>query len=114
MSNKITTPEVGMGVTVCGYSDRTAWTITRISKTGKCFWATQDMATLKDGWKPEFVPGGFAGHCTNQGSQEYNYKSNPDGYEVRFTKTKDGGWSSKQHGRRVILGVRSYFYDYNF
>lgn len=108
------TPAVGMGVTGKVYTDCDALTITRVSKSGKVFWATRDTATLLPGWKPEIIPGGFAGYCTNQYSQEYTYTSNPDGREIRFTFGKDGKWKCKKHYGEVTLGVRRAFRDYNF
>lgn len=107
-------PVVGMGVTGKVYTDCAAHTITRISKSGKVFWATIDTATLVPDWKPEFIPGGFAGHCTNNYSQEYTYTFNPDGQEIRFTLGKDGKWKCKKHYGKVELGVRRAFHDYNF
>jgi hypothetical protein len=53
-------PTVGDGATVCHYSDRTACTVIRISASGKTVWMQEDTAVLDD-WKPEFIPGGFAG-----------------------------------------------------
>jgi hypothetical protein len=38
------TPAVGMSATELWYTDRRAYTITRISKSGKTFWMTQDKS----------------------------------------------------------------------
>ena len=62
------TPTIGGGATVCHYSDRTACTVVRVSPSGKTIWMQEDTAVL-DGWKPEFVAGGFAGHCVNNTEQ---------------------------------------------
>lgn len=110
-------PAVNDGVTLCGWSDSHAYTVVSVAKNGKSFEMTQDTATLKDGWKPEFVPGGFAGHCTNQNSQEYDYKSNPEGSRIKVTLRKDNTWrvqGESKNGRRVLIGIRSKFHDYNF
>ena len=52
--------------------------LTRLSHSGKTIWMQEDTATLDD-WKPEFIPGGFAGHCVNNAEQRYAYQPNPDG-----------------------------------
>ena len=69
-------------------------------------------AELDDEFKPEFVSGGFAGHCTNQGKQTYKYKSCPEGVVVRARLGKKG-WKSS-HGRHVLSTEPRKFYDYNF
>jgi hypothetical protein len=105
------TPTVGGGATVCHYSDRTACTITRISPSGKTFWMQEDIATLDD-WKPEFIPGGFAGHCVNNAEQQYVYQPNPQGAIHRASLRKDSRYRTT-NGELVIPG-RRHFHDYNF
>ena len=104
-------PAVGGGASVCHYSDRTACTIIRISPSGKTIWMREDTAVL-DGWKPEFVAGGFAGHCVNNHEQRYVYQTNPDGHVFRASLRKDGKFRTT-NGERVIPG-RHHFHDYNF
>lgn len=113
MKNSIT-PAIGMGVTGTIWTDREAMTITRISPSGKTFWATLDKATRKPEWKPEIIPGGFAGHCVNNSSQEYDYEPQPDGPERCFKLNKKGEWTCRKSYSRVTLGKRSAFYDYHF
>ena len=105
------TPTIGGGATVCHYSDRTACTVVRVSPSGKTIWMQEDTAVL-DGWKPEFVAGGFAGHCVNNDSQRYAYQPNPDGHVHRASLRKDGKFCTT-NGNRVIPG-RHHFHDYNF
>lgn len=107
-------PEVGMGVTGTLWTDREALTIIRVSPSGKTFWAQKDRATLSPDWKPEIIPGGFAGHCVNNSSQKWTYEPNPSGPVHRFTLCKDGHWSSPRYRKCVRIGVRSAFHDYNF
>lgn len=114
MSTKPVNPEVGMGVTARVYTDSHALTITRISPSGKTFWATQDKTSLDPNWKPEFVVGGFAGHCVNQYDQKYEYQTDPDGEEIRFSLGKDGKWKCQSRYSVVQLGIRRAFHDYNF
>ena len=64
-------------------------------------------------WKPEFILGGFAGHCINQGEQEWLIKSNEQNPVVRIRLGKKG-WKDA-HGRRFGLSDKPIkFYDYNF
>ena len=45
-------------------------------------------AELDPNWKPEFVSGGFAGHCVNQSSQKWIITSDPeaDVFRIRYSK----------------------------
>ena len=99
------------GATVCHYSDRTACTVIRVNASGKTVWMQEDIATL-DGWKPEFVAGGFAGRCVNNAEQRYVYQSNPQGVVHRASLRKDGKFRTT-NGEAVIPG-RYHFHDYNF
>jgi hypothetical protein len=105
------TPKVNNGATVCHHSDRTACTIIKISPSGKTIWMREDTATLDD-WKPEIIPGGFAGHCVNNNEQTYKYSPDPDGPVHRASLRKDGRYRTT-NGERVIPG-RHHFHDYNF
>jgi hypothetical protein len=114
-------PEVGMGLTEHGYSDSHAYTVVKVSKSGKTCWATRDKATLLNGvnsGEPDalkFEPGGFCGHTS--GTQRYSYESDMDGHPFRFSLTKRG-WrlagTSQQAGGGVTMGVRHEHYDFNF
>lgn len=104
-------PTVGGGANVCHYSDRTACTVIRVSPSGKTLWMQEDIATLDD-WKPEIVPGGFAGHCVNNAEQRYAYQPNPQGVIHRASRRKDDRIRTT-NGESVIPG-RHHFHDYNF
>ena len=58
-----TTIRVGDGVTVNLWSDRYAATVIAVTKSTVT--VRRDAATLDPGFKPEFIIGKFAGHCTN-------------------------------------------------
>lgn len=91
-------PEVGMGATLVMYSDRRAYTISRVSKSGKTFWMRQDKATRVD----------------NNGmseSQQYAYTQQSDAPETQVHNTKDG-W--KSGGHKVWVGLRDEHYDFSF
>jgi hypothetical protein len=113
----------GDGITVAVWTDADAYTVVRVTRTRIV--ARMDDATL-DGWKPEIIPGGFAGHCTNQSSQRYTYSPNPQGRLVTVTlrrwkdeegnerrKWKAKGYATHPQGGSARAG-RHKFHDYNF
>lgn len=102
---------VGDGMTATLYSDSHAYTI--VKRTAKTLTLRRCKATLDPNWKPEFVAGGFAGHCTNQNEQRYTYEEVEGGEEivVRWSE-KLGRWTHKTY-RLITLG-RHEFRDYNF
>ena len=67
-------------------------------------------------WKPEFVSGGFAGHCTNNDDQRNAWvmKSNADNPVVRIRKRKNGSWYSPSHGRFYLSEAPFKKHDFNF
>ena len=103
--------EVGDGVTIHLYSDSHAYTI--IKRTAKTITIQRDKAILDPNFKPEWIEGGFAGHCTNQEEQSYTYEADTTG-EVKTLHWSDklNGWKTP-YNSRVSLG-RHEFYDYNF
>lgn len=101
---------VGDGVTYHLWSDSHACTV--IKRTPKTITIQRDKAILSPDFKPEWIPGGFAAHCTNQDEQSYTYERDPGG------ETVTARWSEKRGGfvyldKIVSLG-RHEFYDYNF
>lgn len=92
-------PEVGMGATIIHWSDRSAYTITRLGPSGKVFWMTRDKVTRID----------------NNGmseSQQYSYESQPNITARKVVMGKRGQWYCK--GEKVIVGDRREYYDYSF
>ena len=61
---------------------------------------------------PEFISGGFAGHCVNQGQQKWIYSSNPENGVIRARLRKDGYFHSR-FGRHILDDEPVKFYDYN-
>ena len=59
--------QVGDGVTVNLWSDRYAATVIKVTKSTAT--VRRDKATLNPDFKPEWIPGGFAAHCTNRTSR---------------------------------------------
>lgn len=100
----------GDGVTVHLYSDAEAFTV--IKRTAKTITIQRDTAILDENFKPEFVEGGFCGHCVNQDEQTYAYKRNPNGRKITAR------WSEKRGAflylDKIITNGRREFYDYNF
>ena len=107
------TVEVGDGVTIHLYSDAHAGTV--IKKTKTTITVQQDKATIDPNFKPEFVAGGFAGHCTNQNEQTYTYERDLNGtvttyrWSKKYNRYQGGG-----DGSVTVTKGRREFYDYNF
>lgn len=101
---------VGDGITERIGSDAFPFTVIAVSPSGKTVTAREDKATLDPTWKPEFIPGGFVGHVSNQYTQRWTYEADPNGRTVTVRLTKRG-WAHQ--GTRFIPG-RHRFHDYNF
>lgn len=105
------TAKVGDGATICLWSDNHACTI--IKKTKTTITVQRDKATLDPNFKPEFIIGGFAGHCTNQHEQTYTYERDENGSIETFHWSKKYNSYGIPSNPRLIKG-RHEFYDYNF
>lgn len=93
------TPEVGMGLTVVHYTDRSAGTVTRVSPSGKTLWYTDDDAQRIDKLG-----------MTDSG-QQYAFTPRKDAPE-RKALLRNGCW--KSNGQSLIVGRREAYYDYSF
>jgi hypothetical protein len=123
--------KVGDGATLCGYSDRNAYTVIKV--TPQSITIQRDKATLLNGFKsgePDaltFTPGGFSGHT--EGVQRYSYERNPNGEicVARMTKRpmsiREKGDDGRYHdvlkprfknGSSTVVPGRHEHYDYNF
>ena len=102
---------VGDGVTVTYWTDANAYTV--IKRTAKTLTLQRDKAILDKNFKPDFIPGGFCAHCTNQNEQSYEYEKDENGEIVTayWSEAKRGFYVDKS--LRLIKG-RHEFYDYNF
>ena len=94
------TPEVGMGATVLLWSDRHAYTITRVSPSGKTFWMTQDIATRTEEGMTD--------------AQDYTYEQDMNAEEEKVTLRRDGKWKIQQLNDTVKIGVRDEHHDFSF
>lgn len=91
-------PSVGLGATLLYWTDTHAYTITRVSSSGKTFWMKRDKAVRIDGNRMS-------------DSQQYRYEAQPDMPEERVRMTKRG-WMCR--GQFVRVGYRDEYYDYTF
>ena len=125
-SSNSSKPVVGEGATRYYHSDAHAYTVERVSASGKTAWIRRDKATILNGpnsGEPDALkvdPGGFAAHVS--GSQRYAYERDPEGELVRVSQRtwrgktlwKVAGWKTTSPGGSVVFGKRSEHYDYNF
>jgi hypothetical protein len=98
-------PTVGMGATICGWTDRDGATVVAVGKNGKSVTVQEDTATRTD----------------NNGMsdmQSYSHTPNPEASRQTFTLRKNGRWvregSAMGQGTTLSLGHRSTYYDYSF
>ena len=64
-------------------------------------------------WKPEIIPGGFAGHCVNQHEQRWIITSDLNAPVIRIRLGKKG-WKDRHGNRYNVSDSPRKFYDYNF
>lgn len=85
-------PEVGMFANRFGYTDINPYEIVEVNETGKTIKVRQMDAERDPSWKPEFVVGGFAGHCVNnsESDQKWVITSNPDNHVLSLRLSKNG------------------------
>lgn len=98
------------------YSDQSAWKV--IGRTETTLTLQEVLVERDPSWKPEFVPGGFAAHCTNQDDQKWIYAGmGANTTKVRLVKSRYYGsdklWRSAQAGEFIANGACRK-YDYNF
>lgn len=90
-------PEIGMGATICGWSDRYPATIVKITKT--------QVHVQHDDYKRIDSNG-----MSEQ--QEYEYTRNTNGPVIVFRLSR-GGLRSKS-GNYLCVGRRERYYDFSF
>ena len=103
-----------------GYTDVRPCTVVKVERNGSRVIVRSDKFERNKDSKPEFVPGGFAGHCTNQHEIKYDISEDLNGYEAAYTLRKWRGrycWTAagcSPDGRNQIGKGWRAFYDYNF
>lgn len=105
------TAKIGDGATIHLWSDAHACTIVKVTKSTVT--VRRDKAIRDPDFKPEWVVGGFAAHCTNQEDQKWTYEKDPEGEKSTFR------WSRKYNsygrpGFPTLTRGRHEYYDYNF
>lgn len=103
--------EIGTGVTLIGYSDRTPFEVVKVV-SDKTLEVRRMDAVLDPDWKPDFHVGGFMGHTANQNEQKWNLTSNPSNDVLRIRLGKKG-WKDA-NGDKYSVGKAVKFFDYNF
>ena len=94
-------PEIGMGATLLGYTDRFPYTVIEVSKNGKRCKVQEDSAVrLDDNGVSE--------------SQHYDYIPNPEGEIIAISRRKNGAWIEVGGGARFHVGSRRKYHDYSF
>lgn len=94
-------PEVGQGVTIVSWTDRSAGTIIEVSKTGHKIVVQDDTAIRTDS-------NGMSD------AQSYRFERNTNGGITEATRRKDGSYRVKGGSQRVLIGVRDSYHDYSF
>lgn len=93
-------PKVGDGVTKLMYSDRYAYTVVEVSKTGKTCYVTKDMAVRIDS-------------NGQSESQVYRFESQPNGTRFKLTLRRRG-WKADGDSSRWLIGERDEYIDPSF
>jgi hypothetical protein len=95
-----------------GWSDVHPYEVISITTSGYTATVRAMQAELDPSWRPEVVPGGFAGHCVNNVDQRWIITPDPEGVVLRVRRTKKG-WRNG-HTRFVAAMKPRKFRDYNF
>ena len=112
--------EVGDKVRIRHYTDVTPATVIEVKRGGKHVTVQHDSYKLAKGEKPNIIPGGFSGHCTNQHALKYDITRNENGGKQTFTLRKLNGryyWTGKgcrPDGHQRLAQGWWAFRDYNF
>jgi hypothetical protein len=96
-----------------GWSDTDPYEVVRYI-SDKCIEVREMKAEMAADYKPNFAPGGFSGHCTNQGSQKWVITSDESGAVERIRLHKDGRWYGVGKRRFVLANEPRKYYDFNF
>lgn len=93
-------PAVGMGATICCWSDRLAGTVIAVSPSGKTVTVREDTATRLDG-------NGMSE------AQAYSFAPCPNGRVFVFRLGKRG-YRGPNKGNGLLLGTRQKYHDFSF
>ena len=93
-------------------SDTEPYEIVRIV-SNKTLVVRRMASDLNPDWKPDFRPGGFAGHTANNESQRWIIQSDPNGEEIRIRLGKRG-WRDNRGRFFYLSETPQKFHDFNF
>lgn len=96
-----------------GWSDAHPYEVLR-RVSGRCLEIRAMNATRDPEWKPEFIAGGFAGHCTNNSEQLWHFASDERFPAFRIRLHKGGQWKDANGNRYSLDSKPVRFHDYNF
>jgi hypothetical protein len=96
--------------TEVGYSQLYPWVATK--RTAKTATLAKVVVKKDPDWKPDFIPGGFCAHCTNQSDQTWLFDRIEHTAVTTIRLNNRGQWAHK--GVRFIPNRATEFYDYNF
>jgi hypothetical protein len=94
-----------------GWSDQHPWVVVGESPSGKTLTVVPVDVEKDPSFKPNFIAGGFAGHCDNQHEQTWIYVGKCP-MRKRTIRMGKNGWAGGQF-KETPKGPY-YFYDYNF
>lgn len=94
-------PVEGMGATEICWTDRHAYTITEVSKSGKKIKVQRDIATRTDK------------HGMSD-SQDYTFKRDENSGTTELSLRKDGKWRVVNGTKVFRIDERAEYYDYSF
>lgn len=98
------------------YSDTVPYKV--VGRTAATVTLQEVLVDRDPEWKPNIIPGGFVGHCTNQNEQTWLYAGlGQRTLRVRLVKSRFYGsskmWRSSEGHEFIANGARRK-YDYNF
>ena len=97
----MTQPDIGMGATEIGWTDRRPYTVIAIDESGKRCTVQEDTATRTDDNGMSDV-------------QEYHYEANPQGMTRILSLRADGRWREVGGTTIFHIGTRRKYHDYGF
>lgn len=108
------TPEVGMGATILGWTDRYPGTITAVDRDRGAV-----LLTVQEDAAERVDANGMSE------SQRYRFSPDPNGRVYRYRQDKSGRWQAveqnpatgrwvKSGGKGLRMGERSKYYDFSF
>ena len=102
-------PEGRLYFTEVGYSQMYPWVM--VKRTAKTATLAKVVVKPDPEWKPNILPGGFAGHCDNQADQTWLFDRIDETQTKRVTMTRRG-W--RRGEIKFVEDCAFEFYDYNF